>query len=130
MPFHAFLHSLSVAAGLERDVHADGQIGIRAEGHELLRGLSKDVVHADEEVEARGMDVEHPAGAGAEVVDGHVDASVEPLEGRPVGAQAAFSPRVVTVEVVLSEQSEGEGLVDGQLILHAHVGRGGECFAL
>ena len=72
------------------------------------------------------MDIEHPTGTGREGVDGKVDTTVEPLQGRPVGTETGLVPRIVAVKAVHGQQAERQRLVDRQLVLAADNGRGGQ----
>ena len=79
------------------------------------------MVHADEEVEALGMDVDKPTHTGSKAVDAEVDTTINPLEGFPVGAQACIGPRIRTTETTAAEETEGNLAIDGQVIFHTKV---------
>ena len=106
---------------LPRDIHTHSQAGIGGHRNELLGCLAEDVVHADEEVEALGMDVDKPTHAGSKAVDAEVNTTINPLEGFPVGAQACIGPRIRTTETTAAEETEGNLAIDRQVILYTKV---------
>ena len=110
----------------EGDVHAHAQRGVAAQRDHLFADLADEVVHAEEDVETLGMDIDDPSHAGGERVGGQVHAAVEPVEWFPVGTEAAFCPGVLTAEACGAEQSEVYLLIAGQCIAHADVHPRGE----
>ena len=116
-------YSISCVFGLPCDAHTHCDVGVGAERNELLAGLAQYVVHADEEVVAPRMDVQHVAHACREAVHCEAHASVEPFQRLPVGAQSALGPREVAVDACGADESEGHLAVDRQCVFAS----GGDC---
>ena len=74
------------------DIHTHVEAYVRIERNHRSAGLAKQVVHANEEVEARGVNIEYPAHRGAERACGKVDAAIEPVQWLVVGTETTFAP--------------------------------------
>ena len=104
--------------------HAECYTGVGTERNKLLAGLAKYMVHAQIEVVALGMNVEHPTETGGKAAHSHVDAAVKPLGRCPVGTQSALSPGIVTVETGAAEEAEGQFAINRQRIFTPHIDGG------
>ena len=74
------------AAASERDVEAQADIAVHVvDGDVLLADFSNQLVHADEQVKAFGMEIDNPTHGGTDIGNGTVDAGREPAERSYVG---------------------------------------------
>ena len=108
----------------EGDVEAEAEVGPGVvDGDELFGVLRGKVVGADEEVEARGADVEDGAYRAAHVGYRPVDGKVQGREGAEVDGCHALGIGAVTDEAGGGEETERDGVVEhGILGTHAQGG--------
>ena len=78
--FLRFLLQFLLAYTTPRHVHADGDAGVGTQRDELLTGLAQKMIHADEEIIAARMDIQHPTHAGRKAVHGEVNAAIQPAQ--------------------------------------------------
>ena len=111
---------------LERYVETYVNAGVGAERDEFLAHLTQDVVHAEEDVEALGMSVDHPSAAGCEAVNGEAHATVEPVKRSHVGTHTTLGPCVFAVEACGAERTELQLAVEREHVFRADVQRGAD----
>ena len=109
---------------LERYVETYVNAGVGAERDKLLAHLAQDVVHADEDVEALGVSVDHPSAAGCEAVHGEAHATVEPAQRSHVGTHTTLGPCVFAVEACGAERTELQLTIEREHVFCAKVERG------
>ena len=88
--------------------------------------MSEAVVHAEEKIETRSMEVEQPSEAHAECTGRSIDRSRQTFCRCDIGRQAEVGPRVCSVDTGSVEQAERKTAIEREGIFGADVERCGK----
>lgn len=114
------------ALGADGEVDAEGEVGVAAQGDALLGEFAQHAIHAQEEIESLGVDVDHPAEGGARRAEAQAGRGLEGAAGGDGGREALFVPAVPALDAGGGEEPEAQAVVGRQLVFGRQVEGGAQ----